>query len=175
VKDRPASTIAEKMIKVDHAGENGAVNIYRAQLMIARVRSRHLIHQLDHNMRHEMEHRQIFRNHLSSSAIRRCRSYLACGIGGFALGLVTGCIGPSAIAATTYAVEKAVLEHLEIQLSYLKDEDEAAYRCVIRIVDDEKAHHDAAVAQLQADKMLTRVLVRIVRFSTEQVIRYGMR
>ncbi|WP_367281214.1 demethoxyubiquinone hydroxylase family protein [Sneathiella sp.] len=36
---RPAKKTAEKMIKVDHAGENGAVNIYRAQRTVALFRS----------------------------------------------------------------------------------------------------------------------------------------
>jgi len=35
---RPAKSVAEKMIKVDHTGENGAVNIYRAQRIIAHIR-----------------------------------------------------------------------------------------------------------------------------------------
>ncbi|MBL6938793.1 MAG: demethoxyubiquinone hydroxylase family protein [Alphaproteobacteria bacterium] len=42
---RPAATVAEKMIKVDHAGENGAVNIYRAQRLVARIRAPSLLSQ----------------------------------------------------------------------------------------------------------------------------------
>jgi len=91
------------------------------------------------------------------------------------LGFITGLIGPSAIAATTFAVEHVVLGHLEHQMNFLKDVDHAAYNCVNRIYADEKAHHDTAEQQIKSDGFLTRSLIEIVKFSTGQVIRFGMR
>lgn len=172
---RPARTITEKMIKVDHAGENGAVNIYRAQKAVARFRAKSICAQLDRNQTHEEEHREIFAEFLQKNGVRRCISYHACAAGGFVLGLLTGLIGPGAVAATTYAVERVVLEHLETQLEYLNENDQEAWQCVMRIVQDERAHHDTAEAQMQKDRVLTKVLVFIVSLSTEGVIRFGMR
>lgn len=174
-KLRPAATVAEKMIKVDHAGENGAVNIYRAQRLAARLRAPSLLAQLAQFQQHEEEHRRIFHAHLAQIGVRRCVSYSLCGAGGFALGLVTGVLGPSAIAATTFAVEHVVLRHLEHQLEYLRSAAPEARDCVTRIYDDERAHHDAAQAGLLRERRLTRVLIAVVRFCTEQVIRIGMR
>ena len=57
---RAAKTVAEKMIKVDHTGENGAVNIYRAQRLAASIRARSLLPQLKEFQEHEEEHREIF-------------------------------------------------------------------------------------------------------------------
>jgi 3-demethoxyubiquinol 3-hydroxylase len=172
---RPASTIAEKMIKVDHAGENGAVNIYRAQRLVARIRAPRLLKQLEEFQQHEEKHRRIFREHLDGIGVRRCVSYQFCGIGGFSLGLVTGLIGPSAIAATTFAVEHVVLHHLEEQLEYLRNASPEARDSVASILEDERAHHDAAETQLSRDGWLTRTLIVVVRLCTEQVIRIGMR
>ena len=172
---RAASSTAEKMIKVDHAGENGAVNIYRAQYLAASIRCPRLKPQLKHFQQHEEEHREIFRTYLDSVGVRRCVSYHLNGLGGFSLGLVTGLIGPSAVAATTYAVENVVLEHLEHQLDYLKDAEPEAFAAVSAIYEDEKAHHDQAKAQMQADKLLSKILVRVVRTCTEGVIWFGMR
>lgn len=174
-KLRVASSIPEKMIKTDHAGENGAVNIYRAQRLVASIRARALLPQLTEFQRHEEEHRQIFRDHLKAIGVRRCVSYHLCGAGGFALGFVTGLMGPKAIAATTYAVEHVVLDHLEEQLSYLKDTDPAAYACVHRIYADEKEHHDTAEHMFDLNGPLSQSLIKIVQFSTEWVIRIGMR
>lgn len=106
------------MIKVDHAGENGAVNIYRAQAMVSIIFHRNLLPQLREFLGHENQHRMIFADYLGSHHIRRCISYHACGLGGFALGFVTALIGERAIFATTYAVENVVLEHLEHQLAF---------------------------------------------------------
>lgn len=174
-KLRPASTVAEKMIKVDHAGENGAVNIYRAQRLVARVRAPALLGQLTEFQKHEEEHRRIFRDHLAGIGVRRCVSYYFCGVGGFSLGLVTGLVGPSAIAATTFAVEHVVLRHLEEQLEYLETASPDARACVLRIYEDERAHHDAAEARLSCNGWLTRSLVAVVQTCTELVIWIGMR
>ena len=138
VRLRPASSVAEKMIKVDHAGENGAVNIYRAQRLVARIRAPSRVKQLAEFQRHEEEHRAVFREYLASIGVRRCVSYHLCGAGGFALGFVTGLIGPSAIAATTFAVEHVVLRHLEVQLEYLRAAAPEARDCVNRIYEDER-------------------------------------
>jgi len=172
---RPASTISEKMIKVDHTGENGAVNIYRAQHFAATLRCPRLKPQLKDFQHHEEEHREIFRQYLDKVGVRRCISYHISGIGGFALGFVTGLIGPKAIAATTYAVENVVLEHLEEQLSFLETDSREAYQAVKAIYDDEKEHHDHAKSQLGQNSVLTKIIIGVVRLSTESVIRFGMR
>jgi len=172
---RPAKTVAEKMIKVDHTGENGGVNIYRAQHLVSHIRARHLMSQLAKFQAHEEEHREIFRNRLNNMGVRRCMSYHLSGLGGFVLGFVTGLIGPSAIAATTYAVEDVVLNHLEHQMPYLEKEAPDSHKAVREIYDDEMAHHQTAAVQMQQDKLLTKILVLIVKLCTQGVIRFGMR
>lgn len=174
-KLRPAETKAEKMLKVDHAGENGAVNIYRAQRLVSYFRKPGLVSHLRHNQDHEEEHRKIFAKELQARSIRKCASYHFCGLGGFSLGFVTGLIGPKAVAATTYAVEHVVLDHLDQQLLYLGDADQQAYRAVKAIYDDEKSHHDDAKTKLGDPTILEKCLVQIVKLCTEAVIRFGMR
>ena len=172
---RRAQTISEKMIKVDHVGENGAVHIYRAQRWVARFRAPHMLPEIDRFISHERAHRDIFKTYLSANGIRRCVSYYFGGLGGSILGFITGLIGPSAIAATTYAVETVVLSHLEEQLVFLKDHDPQAYDCVLQIYADEKEHLDIATKQLDESNKFTPILIRTVKFSTEMVIRFGMR
>ncbi len=172
---RRAKSIPEKMIKVDHAGENGAVNIYRAQIIAATLRAPSLRLELKHNLEHEKEHRRLFNSWLLENRIKRCFSYHLCGIGGFALGLMTGLIGPKAIYATTYAVETVVLEHLEHQLEILTLSDMTAANCVASIIEDEKSHKDQAEIQLANDSIMTRIILSVVKFCTESVIKFGMR
>lgn len=72
--NRAASSISEKMIKVNHAGENGAVNIYRGQQItgyFTNYRKSGLLNEFEN---HEKEHRDIFRNYLSKNKIRKCFS-----------------------------------------------------------------------------------------------------
>lgn len=172
---RPAKTKSEKMIKVDHTGENGAVNIYRAQSIGARLFARDLLPDIKENQAHEERHREVFANQLDNWGVRRCVSFHLSGIGGFALGLVTGLMGRQAIHATTFAVEYVVLEHLEDQLAYLRNADPDAFECVAAIVADEQEHHDYAETNLKQDKWLNKALIVVIKTATEAVIRFGMR
>ena len=163
------------MIKVNHAGENGAVNIYRAQRFVALFRAPSLRGQLTVQQAHEEAHRRLFGNWLARNGVRRCVSYHLCGLGGFTLGLVTGVMGANAVAATTFAVENVVLDHLDEQISYLSAHDASACECVKAILKDEQDHHDQAEHQVDQSRAMTRSLIWIVRLCTESVIRFGMR
>ena len=174
----PASEISEfasRVLKVNHAGENGAVNIYAGQLLFARITARNLVAELAEFKSHGERHRAIFWAELQRRNRPRCRSYVLCGIGGFMLGLVTGALGGKAIWATTVAVERVVLRHLQNQLAQLRGKDEAAVTAIEAILNEEQHHHDQSDAQLAAGQFWPRVLSPIVSASTEAVIWVGMR
>lgn len=167
-------TLADRILKVDHAGEHGAVQIYRGQLLVSQLFWPKLRVELREFLEHERNHRRLFADQLSQRSIRRCRSFGLCGLGGFVLGLLTGLCGPSAIAATTVAVERVVLRHLAAQLAYLRDSDPDAYSTVVAIHADEQHHHDRAAFEMRQGRFWPRVLNPIVSASTETVIWLGM-
>jgi ubiquinone biosynthesis monooxygenase Coq7 len=166
---------ANRVLKVDHAGENGAVNIYRGQIFAARLTARSMLVELNEFKSHEERHRSIFWSELLRRGRPRCKSYLLCGWGGFMLGVVTGLLGRRAIAATTVAVESVVLRHLEQQLERLRDTDAAAHQAVSAIVSEEKHHHDQSASHIKAGQFLHRLITPVVAGSTEVVIWLGMR
>lgn len=167
---------AARVMKVNHAGENGAIHIYTGQLIAARLTAPGMRAELAEFRSHEERHRDIFAAELRRRGQRRCRSYLLCGLGGLVLGLVTGLCGRRAIAATTVAVEQVVLRHLEHQLRLLDGRDEAAAEAVRQIVDEERQHHDQSAAHVAGDPgFWPRVLTPLVSAATEAVIWVGMR
>ncbi len=170
-----AQTISEKMIKVDHVGENGAVHIYRAQRWVAKVRAPSLVPEISRFIQHEETHRKIFKQYLSTNGVRRCVSYHFGGIGGSILGFITGLIGSEAIIATTFAVESVVLSHIEEQLVFLKDHDTQAYECVLKIYANETEHLEVATSKLSSKNIYTPTLINIIQFSTNLIIKFGMR
>ena len=172
---RRAETLGDRILKVDHAGEHGAVNIYRAQSVVCRWRANELVPELLEFKAHEERHRALFQEVLVRRGVRRCRSYLLCGLGGFVLGLLTGLLGRAAVAATTVAVERVVLRHLEAQLARLASTDVDASETILAIVAEEKAHHDRAARETQAGAFWPHVLLPVVSASTEAVIWLGMR
>lgn len=171
----PARSLGDRILKVDHAGEHGAVCIYSAHRWIARWRSPELVGELDEFLVHERGHRAIFGAELSRRGVRRCRSYWLCGLGGFALGVVTGLIGPQAVHATTAAIERIVLAHLEEQLETLATLDPAARDTIASIVADEREHHERAVSQIVKRGLLQRTIDGVVSRSTQLVIWLGMK
>ena len=168
-------TLGDRIIKVNHAGEHGAVNIYRAQLLASWWRKSDLKSELREFLEHEKRHRAIFEAELARRRRHRCRSYWLCGIGGFVLGLITGCCGRSSIAATTVAVESVVLRHLQAQLAALSSVDLAAVSAIRLIYADELAHRDRAALESKAGMFWSRLLRPLVSWATESVIWLGMR
>jgi len=68
----------DRVIKVNHPGENGALNIYRAQLLAACWRKSDLKSGLRQFLEHEKRHRAGFAAELTRRGRRRCRSYWIC-------------------------------------------------------------------------------------------------
>ena len=172
---RKAVDLGGRVLKVNHAGENGAVNIYAGQIFCARLTAPDLVDELREFKGHEENHRRIFQAELERRGVRRCRSYVLCGIGGYTLGVLTGLFGRGAIAATTVAVERVVLGHLKQQLQQLAGKDEPAVVAIQAIVSEEQQHHDQSAAHAQANRLWLVLLGPLVALSTELVIWTGMR
>ena len=171
----PAPKLGSRIIKVNHAGEHGAVNIYAGQIFMARLTAPKLVAELEEFKRHEEGHRAIFKAELERRDQPRCRSYFLCAFGGRVLGLITGLFGRSAIAVTTVAVERVVLKHLQEQVEVLGASDAHAVAAINAIIEDEQHHHDASADHVQPSGFWSRVLTPIVSASTETVIWLGMR
>ena len=168
-------TLGDRVMKVDHAGEHGAICIYRAQRWMARWTAPAMVPEIDGFLEHERRHRAVFGAELARRGRARCRSFLACGLGGFVLGTVTGLLGRNAIAATTRAIEAVVLRHMREQIAELDGVDPQAVTALRDIVREEQAHHDASEAHLGRDTIWSAILDPVVAASTEAVIWMGMR
>jgi 3-demethoxyubiquinol 3-hydroxylase len=168
-------TLGDRVMKVDHAGEHGAICIYRAQRWFARWRAPDMVAELTGFLAHERRHRALFGAELARRGRRRCRSYHLCGLGGFVLGAVTGVFGRRAIAATTVAIETVVLRHMHEQVAALSASDRAAAETLRDVIADEQEHHDVSDRRLAPPGFWPRVVHPVVAVSTEAVIWLGMR
>ena len=160
-------------MRVAHAGEHGAVQIYRAQRIGARWRAPGLMAELAEFQEHESGHRAIFAAELARRGRPRCRSYTLGAAGGWCLGLVTGLLGRGAIAVTTVAVERVVLRHLADYRRATAENDPEAHAALSRVIAEEQAHHDHFDAVPSGAP--ARLLGATVSGATEAVIRLGMR
>jgi len=172
---QPGETLGDRVMKVDHAGEHGAICIYRAQLRLARWRAPDMVDELAAFLVHERRHRALFGAELARRGRRRCRSYHLCGLGGFVLGALTGVAGRRAIAATTVAIETVVLRHMHEQVAVLSASDPAAAATLRDVIADEQEHRDLSDRRLSSPGFWPKIIEPIVAASTEAVIWLGMR
>lgn len=167
------STIA-RILKVNHGGEHGAVRIYTAQIAAARLRCPDLVSELADLLAHERRHEQMFFALMPSRAARPCRLMWLWGLGGFALGLMTGLLGRTGVFVCTEAVERTVHRHLDHQLTWLGADpsraDPELAAVIAAIQKEEEGHLAWATEHRPPQTSLTRMLYLVVAATVEALI-----
>jgi ubiquinone biosynthesis monooxygenase Coq7 len=161
-------TIA-RILKVNHAGEFGAIRIYRAQLWYAQTTGGDLVPFLTETLSHEIKHCQLFLDAMPSRNARPCKAMPLWGIGGWILGLATSLMGRNAVMVCTEAVEETVHRHLEEQMHYLTGRDEDLHHIIADIQVEEDQHLRFAKSQVRPSP-LNGALKTLICISTEVVI-----
>lgn len=166
---RDALTV-RRIIKVNHAGEYGAIRIYRAQIAVAKRLWVDLVPHLEHMLQHEVEHCSAFRQAMPSRMARPCRIMSLWGIGGSVLGLVTALMGRQTIWVCTAAVESAVHRHLDDQLHFLKNRDRELHAAILSIREEELSHLRTAESQLDEVTRARAALRATISWTTDALI-----
>lgn len=133
----------ERFIRVDHAGERAAQQIYKGQLAILRNHSSGP--EIQHMMEQEIEHLEMFERLLNEREVRPSLLDPVWGAAGFALGVVTAAMGPKAAMACTIAVEEVIGEHYADQVEKLGDDEANLRRTIAKFRDEELEHRDIAI------------------------------
>ena len=142
-KDTTKRSDLEKYIRVDHAGERAAQQIYRGQLVVL---GRHEMgDEIRHMMEQEVEHLETFDTLINERRVRPSFLDPIWGAAGFALGLVTAAMGPKAAMACTIAVEEVIGEHYQKQAENLGSDEANLKKTIERFRDEELEHRDIAV------------------------------
>ncbi len=164
----------QEMLRVDHAGEFGAVAIYRGQLAVfERQHGRERItEQLKEMAAQEHEHLDAFDKLLSAGNVRPTVLSPVWSAAGFALGAATALLGDKAAHACTEAVETVIEEHYGDQVCELEaaGESELAAR-MAKFRDEEVAHKELAASEGAAQAPGYPVLSALVRFGCRAAIR----
>ena len=137
----------DHVLRVNHAGERGAICIYRAQIAVARWRAPECVGALMDMLAHERSHFRTFDLLLRQRGVRSCRALALWAVGGWSLGMFTALFGARAIWVCTAAIESTVNAHLEHQLAFLKSDAEV-FAAVQSIQADEQAHQNHATQQV---------------------------
>ena len=164
----------QEILRVDHAGEYGAIAIYRGQLAVfERQPDRERITgQLKEMAGQEQEHLGAFDKLLNAGSVRPTALSPVWNAAGFALGAATALLGEKAAHACTEAVETVIEEHYGDQITELEaaGETELAAR-MTKFRDEEVAHKELAAAEGAAQAPAYPVLSALIRFGCRAAIR----
>jgi ubiquinone biosynthesis monooxygenase Coq7 len=165
-----AARLIRRILRVNHAGEHGAVFIYTAQLARARRGYPDLAPWLEETLSHEVRHRARFREAMPARAAKPCRMMFVWSWGGALLGAVTALFGRTGVYVCTAAVERTVHRHLVEQTAFLDGADSDLAALVRDILAEEDEHLAAAEARHDATRLLPRTLSVIIAAATETLI-----
>lgn len=107
----------DRMLRVDQAGEYGAVRIYQGQRAVLGSSP-----VLDHMLEQEEHHLATFNRLVGERRVRPTLLQPFWHIAGFALGAGTALMGEKAAMACTVAVEEVIDEHYAEQVARLDEE-----------------------------------------------------
>ncbi|MBE7218814.1 MAG: demethoxyubiquinone hydroxylase family protein [Caulobacteraceae bacterium] len=143
-----ARTRLHEMLRVDHAGELGAVHIYRGQNAVFAAAPAHagMARQMAEHEAQEQVHLSAFDDILARREVRPTALAPLWRVAGFALGAATALMGEKAAHACTEAVESVIEQHYAEQIEAIEPREPELARELQRFRDDEIAHHDHAVA-----------------------------
>ena len=159
-----------RILKVNHAGEYGAIRIYRAQIWVARRLYPDAVAFLEETLGHEINHCAMFRNAMPQRAARPCRAAFLWGNGGLVLGFLTALMGRQGIWICTAAVEGAVHKHLDDQLFFLRDKDPELHALIDAIQVEELHHLNYAEERIVSTSWWARSLSAFIAAATDVVI-----
>jgi len=133
------------MIRVDHAGEHGAVRIYAGQLAIlagtdAEASIREMAEQ-------EQRHLKTFDTIIAERQVRPTALSPLWNIAGFVLGAGSALLGSKAAMACTQAVEEVIDEHYADQAKKLGDDEKELRTTIEEFRADELAHRKKAIEE----------------------------
>ena len=167
-----AARLAE-ILRVDHAGELGAVHIYRGQRAVlgqAPGRER-IAGQLEEMEGHEARHLARFESLLAERGVRPTLMTPLWRLAGFALGAGTALMGEKAIHACTEAVETVIGEHYAAQVEELSIREPELAMELSGFREEELAHRELAIEEGAREATAYPVLAAVIRIGCRTAIR----
>ncbi|MFZ5618512.1 MAG: demethoxyubiquinone hydroxylase family protein [Pseudomonadota bacterium] len=168
----PQSRLGE-MLRVDHAGEYGAVEIYRGQRAVfaALPKKEGLAILLRAMEEAEADHLQTFDRLLAERRVRPTFLSPLWSLAGFSLGAATALMGEKAAMACTAAVEEVIEKHYAAQAEELAAADPALAETVRAFRNDELEHKATAEAHGAAKAPGYPILKAVIQAGCRAAIR----
>ena len=162
----------EEFIRVDHAGERGAVKIYEGQLLALNtfVKDDSLKKTIEEMKVHEKEHCDFFENEIKKRKINPTKLLPLWDLLGVGLGFGSTLLGKKAAMLCTASVEEVIDEHYLSQIKQLGDDEKNLKKKITKFRQDELNHKDIAYEKGATKKGAYSILDLVIKTGSKIAI-----
>ena len=162
----------EEFIRVDHAGERGAIKIYEGQLLALNtfVKDDILKKKIEEMKEHEKEHCDYFENEIKKRNIAPTKFLPLWDILGVGLGFGSTILGKKEAMLCTASVEEVIQEHYSNQIEQLESDEKKLKNKIIKFREDELHHKDIAYKEGATKEGLYSILDKIIKTGSKIAI-----
>ena len=162
----------EEIIRVDHAGERGAIKIYEGQLLALKTikQNESLKNIIEQMKEHEKEHLDYFEREIQKRKIKPTNFLPLWDVMGVALGFGTALLGKKATMLCTASVEEVIEKHYQSQIDKLGNDEEDLKNKIKKFMNDEVNHKNIAYAAGASNKGIYLLMDKIIKTSSRIAI-----
>ena len=157
--------LIEEFLRVDHAGERGAIKIYEGQLLALKtlMKNDDLKSKLEEMKLHEQEHADYFDKEIKKRNIKPTKFLPLWDLLGISLGFGSTILGDKAAMLCTASVEEVIDEHYQNQINKIGDDEKDLKEKIIKFREDELHHKDIAYDEGATKKGLYSIMDKVIR------------
>ena len=162
----------EEFIRVDHAGERGAIKIYEGQLLALNtiIKNDELKKKIEEMQVHEKEHCDYFEKEIKKRNIKPTKFLPLWDLLGVGLGFGSAIIGKKATMLCTASVEEVIDQHYKNQINQLKNDEKELKNKIVKFRNDELQHKDIAYEEGATKKGFYSIMDKIIKTGSKIAI-----
>ena len=162
----------EEFIRVDHAGERGAVKIYEGQLLALNtiVKNDNLKKTIEDMKEHETEHCEFFEKEIKRRNIKPTKLLPLWDLLGVGLGFGSTLLGKKAAMLCTASVEEVIDKHYLDQINQLGPDEKELKKKISKFRQDELDHKDIAYEEGATKKGIYSIMDKIIKTGSKIAI-----
>ena len=162
----------EEFIRVDHAGERGAIKIYEGQLLALNtvIKDEELKKRIEEMKIHEKEHADYFENEIKKRGIKPTKFLPLWDLLGVGLGFGSTILGKKAAMLCTASVEEVIDKHYQNQINQIQSDEKELKNKIIKFREDELNHKNIAYNEGATKEGLYSVLDKIIKTGSKIAI-----
>ena len=163
----------DEFIRVDHAGERGAIKIYEGQLLaLNTLHKDEKLKKLIEEMKvHEEEHSDYFKKEIEKRNIKPTRFLKLWDLLGFSIGFGSTLLGKKAAMLCTASVEEVIDKHYQNQINQIEDDEIELKKKIIKFRNEELHHKDIAFKEGASKEGLYGILDGIIKTGSKIAIK----